>query len=413
MSITKSVCFYNDGEFDRRSFTLLGLSAKSSDNSIGFFGTGFKYAIATLLRHGMSVCIATRSTVYNFTTAKATFRDKDYTAIYCNYDDEVVELPFTTHLGANWKLWQAYRELYTNAKDEGGGVCLANSDGSHSTNDVCVLVGGDNIAELVVIYNNHNKYFLNDNTPVICEGDRMRIVAKKHDGDNVVYYRTMYTGTKLDKPSHFTYDYTAKQELTEDRTLAHPWMLREHIGDVWTANMSYDMLIEHLPRISKMDVYEYNLDTSYHLVGPSKDFLRACAYLIEHHQSMPMWARDLYTKQLPFDKQITVYQPTRHQLALVKRAIAVLHHHRCMIDPTLVVLCVSLPDDTLGYYREGIIYISEAVFDLGFEKLLGTMYEEYLHHHEHVSDNSRHMQNLLIDKCAALMLEIYEIDTAD
>jgi len=411
-----AVCFYNDGTFDKRSFTMLGLSAKSSDDSIGFFGTGFKYAIATLLRNGLSVRIVTRSTVYNFRTEAATFRDKDYTSIFCDLGEEMgdyIELPFTTHLGANWKLWQAYRELYTNAKDEGGGVCLTDFDGSDcaGAGDVCVLVGGDNVKSFIDVYHKHDKYFLNENIDAICVGDRMRVVRRKSDSDNVVYYRTMYTGTKLDKESLFTYDYTAKQELTEDRTLAFPWMLREHIGDLWANDMSYDLLIENLPKVAKSDVFEYNLETSYR--GPSEQFTRACAYLTEHHMSMPMWARDLYTKQLPFDQQVIIYTPTRHQSALLKRAIRVMHHHRCMVDIERLVLCVSLPDETLGYYAEGIIYISKQVFDMGFEKLLGTIYEEYIHQHDGAHDNSRKMQNILVDRVASLMLEVYDIETID
>ena len=412
MSITNAVCFYNDGEFDRRSFTMLGLSAKSNDNPIGFFGTGFKYAIATLLRNGLNVRIVTDDSEYDFYTATSSFRDKEYTSIYCKIlgVDNAIELPFTTHLGANWKLWQAYRELYTNAKDELGGVCLADFNGPRVAGDVCVLVGGDNIHNLIEVYNKHTKYFLPAEHPTLADGERMRCVDKKHDSDNVIYYKTMYTGTKLDKRSYFTYDYTSTQELTEDRTLANPWMLREHIGDVWVLAMSYDMLVEHLPHIASSEYFESNLDVGYKT--PSEDFYRACQYLNEHHKQMPMWARDLYTKSLPFDKQVLRYTPTRYQRLQLAKAVRILHHHKHMIDPERIVLCVSLPDDLLGYYRDAIIYISKSVFDHGFEKLLGTVYEEYIHEHDNTHDYSRKMQNILVDKCASLMLEVYEMETS-
>ena len=61
----------------------------------------------------------------------------------------------------------------------------------------------------------------------------LRCVAKKEDSDNVVYYKTMYTGTKLDRPTFFTYDYVSTDELTEDRTLADTWYIRTHIGELW------------------------------------------------------------------------------------------------------------------------------------------------------------------------------------
>jgi len=417
MSITNNanaVCFYNNGEFDKRAFTMLGLSAKQTDNPIGFFGTGFKYAIATLLRHGYKVRIYTDDCVYNFHTAPSVFRDKEYTSIYCSYgedDEDYIELPFTTHLGANWKLWQAYRELYTNARDEQGSVSLAHADSVDRTYSVCVLITGDNIAEFIKIYNAHDKYFINPLAPVVCEGARMRCLERKPDSDNVVYYKTMYTGTRLDKKSYFTYDYVDTQELTEDRTLAHAWMLREHIGTLWATSMSYDMLITHLPKVATSEYYEHNLEIGYQ--PPSEAFFAACAYLNEHHLSMPLWARDLYTKQLPFAQQITAYKPTRHQQALIRRAVSILHHHRCMIDTDKMTMCVSLPDEILGYYKDDHIYISKLVFDHGFEKLLGTMYEEYIHQHENVGDYTNRMQNFLVDRCASLMLQVYEMDTTE
>ena len=405
---TISVCFYNNGKFDKRSFTMLGLSAKSSDDAIGFFGTGFKYAIATLLRHGYGIRVCDGKIAYNFHTANATFRDKEYTAIHCITDEgDVTELPFTTHLGANWKLWQAYRELFTNAKDEGGGVCLTDDeDPLVAPGDICVHISGDHLDELINIYRNHDKYFLDQ--PDLVRGTRLRAVAKKIDSDNVVYYKTMYTGTKLDRPTFFTYDYVTTTELTEDRTLADTWYLRTHIGELWVHSMTFEQLITYLPMI-KSDYYEHNLEAGYK--PPSEDFIKACAYLNKHHKAMPMWARDVYSKTLPFDKQIEPYAPTKHQAKKLQRAITILHHHRCMVDASKVVLCSSLPDELLGFAADGVIYISKTVFEESFEKLLGTLYEEYVHNHYRCSDMTRTMQNILIDRVASLMLEVYDMES--
>jgi hypothetical protein len=400
-----AVCFYNDGEFDKRSFTMLGLSAKEGEDKIGFFGTGFKYAIATLLRHGLKVCIETPSTVYNFHTAESTFRDKEYTSIYCAYGSEYIELPFTTHLGANWKLWQAYRELYTNAKDEGGGVCLGHFAGGAIAGDVCVYVGGDDINDFAGVYHKHDKYFLDQLT--VAEGKRMRCVSKKQDSDNVVYYKTMYTGTKLEKETYFTYDYKATQDLTEDRTLSDTWYIRTHIGELWIHDMPYELLVKHLPEISTDKYFEHNLEVGYN--PPSKDFIRACTYLNEHNRPMPMWARELLTKSLPFEQQVQNYTPTRHEMVRLKKAIAVLHHHKCMVDMNALILCGDLPNEVAGYYCDGVIYISRKAF-ASLEMLLGTIYEEHVHMVECCGDFTRKMQNVLVDRVASLMVELYEID---
>ena len=403
-----AVCFYNDGVFDKRSFTMLGLSAKENDNPIGFFGTGFKYAIATLLRNNFRVRIVTSDCEYNFHTAPATFRNQEFTSIlvsFGNVDDEAIELPFTTHLGTNWQLWQAYRELYTNASDEGGGVCLGYFDGGAIAGDVCVYVTGDNINDFASIHHEHDKYFLDQLT--VAEGKRLRAVSKKLDSDNVIYYKTMYTGTRLDKETYFTYDYKTTQQLTEDRTIADTWYIRTHIGELWIHDMPYELLIKHLPEVASDKYFEHNLEFGYN--PPSKDFIRACTYLNEHHRPMPMWARELLTKSLPFEQQVQNYTPTRHEMIRLKKAIAILHHHKCMVDMDALILCGDLPNDVAGYYHDGVIYISRKAF-ASLEMLLGTIYEEHVHMVEACGDFTRKMQNVLVDRVASLMVELYEID---
>jgi len=403
--MTKAICFYNDGTLDHRAFTMLGLSAKSDDKAIGFFGTGFKYAIATLLRHGCDVQVWTDTRVYGFHTKHGKFRNKEFDFIYYNDGGDERELPFTTHLGANWKLWQAYRELYTNALDEGGGVALIENvdDYGGRLGDICVCVIGD---EFVKIYEQHAKYFLN--APALAQSFRMRCVEKIADSDNVVYYKTMYTGTKLDKPTHFTYDYTTTVELTEDRTIGDTWSLRHHISHLWLEHMSYDFLIQHLPAIANEKMYENQLSADY--CTPSDDFNRACAYLNQHHRSMPLWARDAYNRSRPFDEQVEHFKPNRWQRTQLKRAIAILHYNGSMIDPATITTCASLPEDVIGLYKNGTIYITKEAFERGFLALLGTLYEEYTHLTTGYEDGTNRLQNLLVDKVANLMQQVYEMD---
>jgi len=417
--MSKLVCFYNNGDFDTRSFTIMGLSAKADNKAIGFFGTGFKYAIATLLREGVKVKMTVRNphaheddyyTVYTFSTKKDHFREQEYQSVQCliedatnDYEPVVKELPFTTHLGANWSLWQAYRELFTNARDEGGGV-MAVSDTFTKPADVCVYVEHE---AFNIIHADHDKYFINE-VPTLVESNDMRCVARVERSDNVVYYRSMYTGTKLDKETYFTYDYTSKQKLTEDRTLADTWSIRGDISDLWTNHMSYDMLIDNLPFIAKSHYFESQLnDYSY---GPSPDFIAAVKHLVTTHVPIPMWAMTVYTKTLPFNQQIDRYKLDAYQKTLLDRAIRVMKHLDMIVDKKLVYPCVSLPDEVLGMYRNGRMYISKSAFDKGFTTLLGTLYEEWLHHTTKCEDMTREMQNKLIDRIATLMDRIYTVD---
>jgi len=415
--MTKAICFYNNGTLDKRAFTMLGLSAKQDEKAIGFFGTGFKYAIATLLRHNCKVDVHVANdggdyTVYTFFTRRDKFRDKEFDFIYYRVVDNdpqpAHELPFTTHLGANWKLWQAYRELYTNALDEGGSVELIEDIYCFNPHpgDVCVYVTSD---DFIRVYDQHAKYFLQRET--LAQSFRMRCVEKVPDSENTVYYKTMFTGTKLDKMTHFTYDYTETVELTEDRTIADTWTLRHHISHLWLENMSYDFLIQHLPAIANEKMYENQLSADY--CTPSDDFNKACAYLNKHHQSMPLWARDAYNRSRPFDEQVEHFKPNRFQKTQLKKAYNILQLCSCPIDPQTVVCCSSLPEDVIGLYKNGTIYITKEAFERGFMVLLGTLYEEWVHLTTRVEDGTIRMQNTLVDKVANLMLQVYEMETEE
>ena len=113
------VIFSNPGLIDLRAITTFGVSSKENDSAIGFFGTGFKYALAILLRERQDITILRGKTKkYKFSHKTQTVRVDKFDFIYMNEQ----ALNFTTDLGKTWKLWQAYRELYCNCVDEYGKV---------------------------------------------------------------------------------------------------------------------------------------------------------------------------------------------------------------------------------------------------------------------------------------------------
>lgn len=95
--------------------TTMGVSVKE-DGAIGKFGTGLKYAIAGILRLGGSVSINIDGDRFEFAAKDAEIRGKAFRIVHCN------DLPcgFTTDLGKHWEPWQLFRELASNALDEGG-----------------------------------------------------------------------------------------------------------------------------------------------------------------------------------------------------------------------------------------------------------------------------------------------------
>ena len=119
---TNSVTFHNPGEIDLRVISTMGVNVKpDNDAAIGYFGTGLKYAIAVLLRHRQQVVVWSGWRRVELTATTETIRGKDFAVVNMRDGDGPWQsLGFTTELGRNWTLENAYRELYSNCKDEGG-----------------------------------------------------------------------------------------------------------------------------------------------------------------------------------------------------------------------------------------------------------------------------------------------------
>ena len=124
--------FTNPGEIDIRGATIAGLSAKDTNTPIGKFGTGLKYAIASILRWGGDITIYAGPTHYQFTALDLDFRGAAFKQVamnICPSDQAGSEAPssqtplgFTTEYGKHWEPWEIFRELLANARDEGGDV---------------------------------------------------------------------------------------------------------------------------------------------------------------------------------------------------------------------------------------------------------------------------------------------------
>ena len=98
----------------------------------------------------------------------------------------------------------------------------------------------------------------------------------------------------------------------------------------------------------------------------------------------------------------------------MQRACSILEYSGISIDLSKVTFVLELPESKLGLYdlEDEHIYISRSLFEGGMPRLVGTLYEEWLHMTKDYDDNSREMQNALVDKCALLMERLYDTDTS-
>lgn len=107
----------NNGIIDEKSLYLLGASTKRNDSTkIGMFGSGNKYALAFLLRNDFELSIYAGTEKISISYENEKLGNQEFRSIVVNGRNTGI----TTDFGKDWELWQAIREIYCNAIDEGG-----------------------------------------------------------------------------------------------------------------------------------------------------------------------------------------------------------------------------------------------------------------------------------------------------
>lgn len=268
-----SIVHVTPGLLDIRGFTILGLHAKPNSNApIGKFGSGLKYAVATLLRLDCQVQVFIGGVEYEFYTKTADFRGVGYKQLMMKKRKGLLarwsyeELPFTTEFGKFWKPWQAYRELESNTRDEGGetffDVVVPPRDWSKSDNTVIVVTG----KAYEEAYLDRDKVFLPE-ALTKREGDEN--VQVFNEPSKHLYWRGIRI-YDLDKPTIYTYNILSDLEITEDRTLKYMFQAHQAIA-AFVAKSKDERFINAVVS-AKDENFEAKLDFDYAYTSPSAQF---------------------------------------------------------------------------------------------------------------------------------------------
>ncbi len=239
------VIFTTETLLDLNCITLFGVSVKLGDNPIGKFGTGLKYALAVLLRDGHEVLINIGMKSHYFTIKDASIRGEPFSVVHMNGEP----LSFTTHLGAHWELWMAFRELYSNTQDEAGDVYSADSTPNKQEGWTTVTVFG---RDFVDVLDNKGEVFLS--TLSLLESSSELAVSR---GSSPFVYNKGIRIAELDRPTVHTYNMLEDVTLTEDRNLKSEQELRNALSAHIMQSTSKDYIREALT--AGPDSYEYEL----------------------------------------------------------------------------------------------------------------------------------------------------------
>lgn len=237
------IVFSNPGTIDPLAITTMGVNAKTSKSAIGIFGTGLKFAIAVLARHGCGVHIISGGVEYTFSARPVKIRDQDFEIVQMTSRHRVVagriipagetvpedqtlegyanttqDLGFTTALGRNWKLWHAYRELYCNCvTDEGGTVEYTHDDTPFGVapDHTAVIVTG---AEFDQTHEDRHDFILNtERIPFLVVPG---VVEVYRSGSHVVFYKGIKVGEiQGGEGARYTYNVLSWMYLSEDREM--------------------------------------------------------------------------------------------------------------------------------------------------------------------------------------------------
>lgn len=272
------VIHHNPGLLDTVAFTCFGVTSKPNTNSpIGYFGTGLKYAIAVLMRHQCKLTLFIGRHEYVFFTKEEQFRDKTVSFVYMRQRKGILarwtveKLPFTTELGKNWELWQAYRELHSNALDEGGGT-YARPEAIHNPTDTTFVIDHwlyDRVHE------ERDKIFLDTARLKLVKRDDHVDVEVYDKPSRHLYYRGMrIMDMKEGVEATYTYNFLSNVDLTEDRTAKYPFLLEARVAEMLMRSKEAALVRKTVAQPSTAS-YEGRLNYSYTSTTPSSTFMSA------------------------------------------------------------------------------------------------------------------------------------------
>jgi hypothetical protein len=386
----KHVSFANDGLIDLRAVTVFGASSKETANPIGYFGTGLKYAIAVSLRLGCKISLWRGEDKYTFHAQPTRIRVDDFDLVCMEGPGEgqIQELAFTTELGKNWEAWQAFRELWCNAIDEGGEVRSGPGKGKNGMTIVEVV--GDPMMEC---YNHRDDIMLMGAPKWFAEGVEVHYKRSAHR-----YYRNVRVGN-LQKPAALTYNVVGQTlDLTEDRTLKYEFLYNSKIAQAIASSADEDMLKEVV--FANSDTYESDLDFSDTDPGP------ALLHLLEETDFRAVNNKSflrLYQKQKGEKMRPALVEVTNNEDEMLTRAIDFLVD-TVEIDVRAYKINVTndLEDHVLGAAYDGEIWLNRRCLMRGTKLVAGTLLEEYVHLHHGLMDETRALQDWFLDALMTL-----------
>lgn len=405
------IIFSNPGLIDIDAALMMGVNAKASETAIGYFGTGLKFAIATLLRNDCEVAIYRGKERFDFYTEPFQTRGKAFDRVVVLSSKGKENLGFTTSLGKNWEVWQAFRELYTNAIDEGGRISEAHRalpdtglgeilpvDPFISDDSTNIVISG---AAIERAYADRSAFLLEGKPDI--ETETADIFNRPSNG---IFYRGLCI-YRTEHPMKQTFNIKRYCTLSEDRMASHQFQLHEAIAaamDVLCAKEEHRDLTESILCAPKTS-YEHSINYSgiFDSDTRSDAFIETVGRLIQTRENdLNDHAKKAYNRLAKEKVDLAEAKISSLEALMLSKAIAFAEKLGFDLGQYPILIVKRIGTHVWGKAMNGKIYISAEAFTYGTKVVAGTLIEEYIHLSQNVFDETRAMQEFLINKIVSL-----------
>lgn len=405
----------NKGELDVSSLILLGASTKRTDDSkIGFFGSGNKYAIATLIRMGVGFRIFSGDKEIKITTSGINFRGQIFDQIHI--DGQPTSL--TTDMGPQWEEWMALREWVSNSLDEGQSNIVTETE-NVSGKDGYTRFFIEHAAGIRLVIENWNEYFTFDREDIKYENQFGRLYPQTNIDETMVLFRKGIRVYKSEgTTSLYQYDlngfginesriidnlYSAGCRMIEylnkmtDVAILRNILRNAFVGNYFEGRLSWKWGVDKLSQHWRTAIDDHIIVVE-SVSGYFEDLIRSkdhylvnaeMAYQIKHSfPDVQVYGINDEGAQLAHKK----IEPTKKMEFLLKECLTFLEDTEYNLANQIEFVEFDRTD-VLGQAEHGKILLSPKLFELGKKEIVRTIVEEQEHLRSGFKDCSRAFQN--------------------
>jgi len=412
----------NKGLIEPQALTLIGASSKVDDNSkIGMFGSGNKYALAYIVRNNIEIKIYSGRDEIKLTTITENFRNEDF-EILCVNDEKT---SITTAMGKDWELWQAIREIYCNAIDEGKSSVELKENIYPIEDETHFYIGvNKEIEEFMVNFDN----YFTSKKKLIHENEYGRIYEKSSDTVNI--YRKGIRCWESKENSFYDYDFNDIR-INESRIAKYDWNVYEKLFQLMVTCNDKKVIMNMLRSMSKENHVEQlnNQNSSLYTHSVSEEFKELifilklapremgglCTeeekntflFIPERvYNKIEQWM-DENNKAMAFSftangKFYTPIKVNKLQQAILNRAEEFFNACDYKINYKIEVVSFN-NKKIMGMAENNKIYVSDLAIEKGVSDLCNTIIEEQIHLRYDCIDESREFQTAAINELITYM----------